>query len=372
MGWINKMSLKTALFSMIFLCLFLSTALSLLVYFGLLALRNFICPAEMSISYVLGSASPAVTYGIPPSEEALRAAFFIDILQILLPILIFITAILLAVSLFYRIKLKEPLAVLASGAGHIINNDLDFSSPKPPGEDELGQLCLAFETMRKTLLANNQTLWRQAEERRRLNAAFAHDLRNPVTVLKGTVALLQKGVPDDQALIRLSDYTLRIEQYVETLGNIQRLEDIPVKKKLFPISLLGRKLEETANLLCPDIPVSLTVSGSGSARLDDGIFFTVAENLMGNAARFAKSEIIISLELHQEFVRLSVADDGPGFPEELLRRGPKPFGKTEEAAGHLGMGLYSSQILCVKHGGSLTLCNLSSGARAEAAFDIMG
>ena len=53
--------------------------------------------------------------------------------------------------------------------------------------------CAAFETMREELLLTNQELWRQAEERRRLNAAFAHDLRNPVTVLKGTVKQLRQG-----------------------------------------------------------------------------------------------------------------------------------------------------------------------------------
>ena len=51
-------------------------------------------------------------------------------------------------------------------------HNLDFSIPEV-SEDELGQICAAFETMRIELLRTNQELWRQAEERRRLNAAFA-------------------------------------------------------------------------------------------------------------------------------------------------------------------------------------------------------
>lgn len=61
-------------------------------------------------------------------------------------------------------------------------------------DDELGQLCAAFETMRKELLKSNQELWRQAEERKRLNAVSSHDLRNPITVLKGTVKLLRQAL----------------------------------------------------------------------------------------------------------------------------------------------------------------------------------
>ena len=59
--------------------------------------------------------------------------------------------------------------------------------------------------MRAELLRSDQELWEQAEERKRLNAAFSHDLRNPVTVLKGTVKLLKEGKQDDQALDRLEN-----------------------------------------------------------------------------------------------------------------------------------------------------------------------
>ena len=89
-----------------------------------------------------------------------------------------------AALLFYRNKLKKPLAELMAASEKISNNDLDFSI-EYDSKDELGQLCTSFEIMR-TALANNFTeMWRQVEERKQLNAAFAHDLRTPLTVLKG-------------------------------------------------------------------------------------------------------------------------------------------------------------------------------------------
>lgn len=56
----------------------------------------------------------------------------------------------------------------------------------------------AFEKMRGQLQRNHQELWRQGEERRRLNAAFSHDLRNPVTVLKGSIRVMEKVLQGDR------------------------------------------------------------------------------------------------------------------------------------------------------------------------------
>lgn len=247
---------------------------------------------------------------------------------------------------------------------------LTFSMPVH-SDDELGQLCTAFDTMREELLKSNQELWRQAEERKRLNAAFSHDLRNPITVLKGTIKLLRQGTADEQAIDRLESYTLRIEQYAEAMSSIQRLEQMPVRINEYSYSLLHSELEETAKILAGALEPSVSAPDKGTIQLDHGLVLTVAENLIGNAARFAKSKIEIHLERKGNFLHLSVTDDGPGYPVELIQSGPKPFGKMKEDSAHFGMGLYSSQILCLKHGGTLTLENSKSyGATATASFQI--
>lgn len=272
--------------------------------------------------------------------------------------------------LYYHIKLKHPIAVLRNGITRIQNHDLDFFMTVR-SDDELGQLCAAFDIMREELLKSNQELWRQAEERKRLNAAFSHDLRNPITVLKGTVKLLRQGTADEQTIDRLESYTQRIEQYVEAMSSIQRLEQMPVRISEYSFSLLRSELENTAKLLAKSLKLSVSTPDNGVIQLDHGLFLTVAENLIGNAARFAKSKIIICLEQRENFLLLSVADDGPGYPVELIQNGPKPFGKLNGDSAHFGMGLYSSQTLCLKHGGTLTLTNRKDlGATATASFQI--
>ena len=305
-----------------------------------------------------------------PTETQQNILSMLGIIQIVSCIVLPMGGLALSGILYYHIKLKQPISTLRNGISRIRNHDLDFSMPVH-SDDELGQLCTAFDTMREELLKSNQELWWQAEERKRLNAAFSHDLRNPITVLKGTIKLLRQGTADEQAIDRLESYTLRIEQYAEAMSSIQRLEQMPVRINEYSYSLLHSELEETAKILAGALEPSVSAPDKGTIQLDHGLVLTVAENLIGNAARFAKSKIEIHLERKGNFLHLSVTDDGPGYPVELIQSGPKPFGKMKEDSAHFGMGLYSSQILCLKHGGTLTLENSKSyGATATASFQI--
>ncbi len=315
--------------------------------------------------YIIGPGGLVERLPSPSPEEARLLELLGDIKLagcIILPLL----GLAGAGALFYRWKLKRPIALLMEGTRRIQAQDLDFSIPQP-SRDELGQLCAAFETMRAQLLRTNRELWRQGEERKRLNAAFAHDLRNPVTVLKGSVTLLRQGSRDPQLLDRLERYTQRIAEYVEAMGGVQRLEQLPVRPAPIDSAVLAAELAETARLLAPRLTASLSAPAPGPVALDHGILLTVAENLIGNAARFGRERLEIALSREGDTLTLTVADDGPGFPPELLRDGPKPFGRLAEDPEHFGMGLYSSRLLCQKHGGELRLQNRPAGGAAAAA-----
>lgn len=362
---LKNMGLKKSFFLLSISCVLVALLLVLFVF--------FICNA-ISSSYPSGGIELGTNGVIIPLErptpDQQRVLTVLNYIQWLSCILFPVCGLGIAGLLFYHIKLRTPIAVLQAGTERILKHDLDFSVPAV-SSDELGQICAAFETMRVELLQTNQELWRQAEERKRLNAAFSHDLRNPITVLKGTVKLLQQGVADEQALDRLEIYTLRIEQYVEAMSGIQRLEQMPVQITECKYSVLRSELEDTAKLLAGALHLSLIVPDSGTVQLDHGLFLTVAENLIGNAARFAQSSLIICLEDLGDYLLLTVTDDGPGYPAELVQNGPKPFGKMKEDAAHFGMGLYSSHTLCLKHGGNLKLKNENDhGATVTASFQI--
>lgn len=362
---LKNMSLRKSFFLLTLCGLLAAVALAAAVWMG--------C-RMISSQYPLGSVTIGsdgmVTVRPDPPPEQLRLLQTLEVVGLLGWALFPAAGLAGAGALFYRWKLKEPIRILLEGTGRIRAQDLDFTIPQPSA-DELGQVCAAFETMRAELLRTNRELWRQGEERKRLNAAFAHDLRNPITVLKGSVRLLEQDPADKQALERLGTYTARLEQYVEAMSSIQRLEQLPLRGEEVSCGALKEELEETARVLAPALTVTVSGADAGTVRLDHGLFLTVVENLLGNAARYAQKNIAVSLAVDGGRLSLAVTDDGPGFPAELLKNGPKPFGKTAEGGDHFGMGLYSCALLCAKHGGSLHLENCG-GASAAASFQING
>lgn len=364
---LKNLGLKKSFFLFTLLCL----SLSLILVTAIWLICSHIQSGFPSGSIVYTIEGTIVELEEPTSRQKILS-YVLSYIQILSCILLPVGSLILSGALFYRLKCKAPIEILQNSVKRIENQDLDFSIPVV-SNDELGQLCAAFETMRKELLSSNQKIWRQTEERKRLNAAFSHDLRNPIAVLKGTLKLLRQNANDKQALDRLETYTLRIEQYVEAMSSIQRLEQLPVQKKEIRISILKEELTETAKLLAPSLSFSVSVSDENFVNLDHGLFLTAAENLIGNAARFARQKLFIELKLCSEetFLVLSVTDDGPGYPGELLKNGPRPFEKTKDPSSHFGMGLYSCQVICTKHDGALVLENKSSlGAQATAIFQI--
>ena len=432
MEWMKNMGLKKSFF--------LLSALSMIAALLMIGIIFIIC-ARITANYPRGgitiSSDGVVRELDGPTREQMFILEVTGWIELFSCILVPVGFVGIASLLFYRCKLKKPIAVLRIGTERIREHDLAFEIPEVSG-DELGQVCAAFETMRAELLLTNQELWRQAEERKRLNAAFSHDLRNPVTVLKGTVKLLRQGTADDHALERLETYVLRLERYVEAMSNIQRLEQMPVQKKEMELCILRDEVEETARLLAPNVETQVYVedraaahgddvrplceadaeetrggkkeqiskagisrTGAASLVLDHGLFLTVAENLIGNAARYAQGRIDIQFSIrtdtqylngemdekrnradeqgvfktgmkNQQFFVMTVTDDGCGYPAKLIKDGPRPFGRIEENALHFGMGLYTSQMLCVKHGGMLVLENdngMNGGAKAKAVFE---
>lgn len=269
-------------------------------------------------------------------------------------------------NLFYKRQLQEPLAILEHAAGQIAENSLDFQVVYGK-EDELGKLCVSFEKMRKALQEGNEEMWRQMEERKRLNAAFSHDLRTPLTVLKGQSELLMRYAPKMTAekvantAEMMHRHIERLEAYTQAMGELQRLEDIEVKREPASLDGICRQIRETGEAVCGEKAFSCAVAGDGEAvfGLDAGIVLRVCENLLSNAARFAREKVQAVLEGKEGYVYLKVEDDGKGFAKKDLENATKAFYKAGGGEGqeHFGMGLHICKVLCEKHGGCMRVGN---------------
>ena len=282
---------------------------------------------------------------------------------------------LLGVALFYRSKLKKPLLLLRAASEKISRSDLDFSL-RYDGKDEMGQLCRSFETMRSILAANFSEMWRQIEERKQLNAAFAHDLRTPLTVLKGYNEILQSSPEPStrETAATMEKHIKRLEQYVSSMSRLHRLEDVqPEYRKLLRSDLI-RSLEESGKAECHAHKKAFhfhdrTFSESWQA---DGCFLSqVCSNLMANAARYAASEVTLSIKEESGGLCLEVSDDGKGFSKESLHKAAAPYYTEDKDSGeHFGLGLYICRTLCERHGGYLKIENLPKGAKVKTFFKV--
>lgn len=288
---------------------------------------------------------------------------------------------------FYRVHIAAPLAELAGAADRIAEQDLDFAIGTVRGR-ELGRLSETLEHMRASLLEAQRELWRTAESRRRLNAAFAHDLRTPITVLKGTVEMAQMRLRrgdtlDVDALDALSSQVARLERYATSMGGLTKLEDRPVERERLSADVLRGELEHhVAGVVSArgselDLELASRSESAESIRhdmtvlLDLSLVEEVLDNLLSNACAHAVSSVTFDIMVDAGTLALVVTDDGPGFTPEALHRGCDPFFSENKSAEHFGLGLNVSSVLCGLHGGEIALTNAETGgARVIATFDV--
>ena len=199
----------------------------------------------------LGNGAYIGTVPVPMSKEDERTIALLEKLPIVATPIYSAFCIIAAALLFYRNRLKKPLAELRTASEKIANNDLDFSIDYD-NNDELGQLCASFEIMRTTLADNFSKMWRQVEERKALNAAFAHDLRTPMTVLKGYNEMLQTSDNSQtrETAATMGKHISRMENYVSSMSNLRRMEDTQPEYKLIGLQPLISSLYDSAKIVC--------------------------------------------------------------------------------------------------------------------------
>lgn len=295
--------------------------------------------------------------------------------MVLIPALMFVAGTIFCAWLFYSVKIKKPLALLLQSADRISQSELDFEL-NYPASDEMGVLCRAMDTMRSALLKSQQETWTLMEERRKLSASIAHDLRTPITVMKGYTEYLSHNVPlgriSENKLLEtignISQATGRLERYVNQVRDVQALDAMPVQREICSLQDFFLEQEDEYTVLAeqhklrflmdigeiPDIQVML----------DATLTYRLIDNVIANALRFARNEILMEVGWKENVLSICVCDDGSGFSDDALKSATEPFYKENSENDHFGLGLSICNTLCLKQDGNLTLSNLN-GARVQ-------
>lgn len=270
-----------------------------------------------------------------------------------------------AAAVYYRKKLRNPITQLQNGVERIQEDNLDFHI-EYDGDDELGRLCCSMEKMRRELRQKHKALWESLEQRKLLNASVSHDLRTPITVLKGYLDYLEKNIPQDKltedmlldTVLSMQGAINRLELYVESVRDIEKIENIEIEKRSENVKLLLNELRSNVQQLAgnKEIIISNDITVD-KIQIDKGVFFRILENLLQNALRYAEEQVSINLSHKKDFLILTVKDDGKGFSAADLEKATTVFYSNDKEKQHFGIGLSVCKILCEKHGGLLYVGN---------------
>ena len=294
------------------------------------------------------------------------------IAMIVFPVLFSLLGILISGLLFYKRRLKIPIERFSDAAGQISRQNLDFEL-SCGAEDELGDLCRSFEKMRQALADNNRRMWDMLEERRRLQASVAHDLRNPIAIIESHAEFLQlnlsSGSLSEEKVAAIAGNiekaAKRLERYTDSIREINHLEELEICKKQVDFAGLCKDIKSDFQYVAQAKEIRFFLDNQvadGMLFLDAQVFYRILENLISNALRYANDEIHLYFSRDGEMLVAWIMDDGPGFSPKILQSGDAWFVSEEGENGHSGIGLTICRILCKKHGGELTLQNGSPGA----------
>ena len=284
-----------------------------------------------------------------------------------------IVVILLLNILFTRYQLKkllQPVDTLTRAAGRIGAGD--FTQPIDyPGRDEFSSVCAAFNRMQEHLLAEQEKNAAYEQARTDLVAGISHDLRTPLTSVKGYIKGLRDGVaqtPERQRQYLEVAYRRACDMDVllQRLFYFSRLETGNLPLFLQPADLgafIARFAAETA----PELEQAggrfetALFPGPHPACVDAEQLYRVLSNLKDNALRYAGADpLVLSLAVERrgDWISLRFADNGQGVPEEALPHLFDQFWRADQARSAQngegsGLGLYIARYIVEAHGGTI-------------------
>jgi signal transduction histidine kinase len=282
------------------------------------------------------------SFAIPPPRAAWPYALILEALALVLAVVM--------LSIVAVRRATRPLAMLASAADELGAN-INRAPLAEDGPDEVRRAARAFNSMQARLKE-------YIEDRGRILAAIAHDLKTPLALLR----LRTESLPADAELkAKFEGDVQRMERLVsETLDFVRALDSPEAARPVDVLALLESLKTDTALL-------GWQVEISGSAQPYPAKVQALQRcitNLVDNAVRYGKRARII-LEDASDALRIRIQDDGPGIPDGALERVFEPFYRLEAsrnpATGGSGLGLAIARTIARAHGGNVELRNLEGG-----------
>ncbi len=276
----------------------------------------------------------------------------------------------------FLLSLRRSLLSLEQGASRIMQND--FSTPVDAHSDPtLQPVFETFESMRKQLKENN-------DQRARFLMAISHDLKTPLTSIKGFVEALEEGIVDSEEKKQryyeiLKSKTELLEERISELIEFSRMETVNWRAQFTNFALapffqdLMKRHKLEAQVRGVSFKAAIDIPGETKLHGDAKMLARALENLLDNgityAGRGGRLELHVCLSEGDNYVQIMLEDSGPGITNKELPLVFEPFyrGDRSRNTKGFGLGLTSVKSIVEAHGGSITAGHSSLGG---ARFDV--
>jgi heavy metal sensor kinase len=265
-------------------------------------------------------------------------------------------------------KALQPLQEVASAAEQIDTNALSRRLPEPRTQDEVGRLV-------RVLNHSFDRLERRFEQATRFSSDASHELKTPLTIMRGEIESALKEEVDNPRTQSLLDSLLaetqRLCDIVEKLLLLSRADagTLTLTKEILDFSAICHELVEDAEILArpKGITTEFEISPDVEVLADESYLRRVLLNLLDNAIKYnvEGGSLSISLTKSEALAVLRIANIGPGIPKEHETRVFERFyradpSRSSDTSGS-GLGLSICREIVAAHGGQMWLDQKGSG-----------
>lgn len=353
--------------------LFQSNSLVLEMNSTSLVKNSFMQDGKVINIIAINSAYKPIKFDMKHEMSTLVASYIIVVFIISL-IVVTLTNVILSSKLYK--KLIVPLELLSYGSEQIKNGNLDFDM-NYDSNDEFGKVCGDFDEMRLRLKKSVDIQLKYEENRKQLVVGISHDLRTPLTAIKGYVEGLRDGIaktPEKQKKYLDTIYTKACDMdvLVDSLFLFSKLDtgSFPFKFRRVYINEYIKKFYECAmkEVYGKNVEISFVSDCENSimVMLDSQEINRVLLNIVDNSVKYNKDKkvhINISLYERENYVSLLISDNGIGVPDEDISKLFLSFYRGDAARTRpnegSGLGLAIAKNIIEAHKGEITAYNMN-------------
>ena len=299
------------------------------------------------------------------------------LLQTLLVIFCLISMV--TTTLIWAKKITKELNPLLKASDEIRKQNLDFHVEES-NVKEFNSILVSLENMKVGLSESLRTNWREEEKKRNQISALSHDIKTPLSIIKGNLELLEETdltSKQETYLNYIVKNTTRIGKYIETLllvnksnqANELNFLEIKVEEFVEKIEKLTKEFTSTYKLnLLEEINYE-----NGFLIADIKNFERAYLNILSNAKEHSAKNSTIKLLIYtkDENLEISILDQGHGFTSEDLLYATDQFyqgDKSRHSKENYGIGLFVTEQIIKMHGGRLVLENRSDEIGAKVSI----